>query len=152
MHKEKEHLFFEEILSKLLRYCSYQARSEQEVHQKAKELTTDKEAIEKLLKFLREENYIDDKEFATEYIRGKMNQKKWGRYKIKQGLKLKGISNSTIDNAINRIDEQRYIENLQTLIEKRNSGLKLDSKEKRKLYHYLLNKGYESNLIIDHLP
>jgi len=151
MIKENEQLSFEEVLSKLIRYCNYQARSEQEVFFKANELTSDDDIVLKLTDFLKQEKYIDDVKFAEVFVKGKMNQKRWGKYKIKEGLRQKGVSPRTIEHTLSAIDQQQYLENLQTLVEKRTKKLKLDREEKTKVYRYLLSKGYESGLILEHI-
>ena len=151
MRKEKEHLFFEEVFSKLVRYCAYQERSEQEVYFKAKEFTIDENLIADLLAQLKGERYLDDRRFSAAYVKGKINQKRWGRYKIREGLKSKGVANDIIQGALEGIDDQQYLTNLQKLIENQKVDFKNDVQAKGKLYRYLMSKGYESGVILEFL-
>ena len=148
MHKEKKHLSFEEVLAKLMKYCSYQERSEKEVCYKAKELGIEEKYFAELLSALKNDHFVDDERFAEAYVRGKVSQKKWGKYKIIEGLKQKGISQTFITEAISRIDQEKYFDNLNVLARKRNVIDALSSEERSKVYRYLLSKGYESNLIL----
>lgn len=151
MHKEKEHLFFVEVFSKLIRYCAYQERSEQEVYFKAKEFTINENLITDLLAQLKEEKYVDDRRFSAAYVKGKINQKRWGRYKIREGLKSKGVANKIIQEALEAIDDQQYLRNLQKLIENQKVDVKNDVKAKGKLYRYLMSKGYESSIVLEYI-
>ena len=91
--EEKRKLYtFEEIKQKLVNYCIYQDRCHQEVEQKMQDFLLIPEAKDEIMLYLINENYLNEERFARSYIRGKFYLKNWGRIKIKNHLKFKGIS------------------------------------------------------------
>lgn len=139
-----------QIKKKLADYCVYQDRSHYEVEQKLKELRTLNENERgEILIWLIQNNFLNEERFSKSYARGKFYQKKWGKIKIKQGLKQKRIPTNLIDKGIKEINEDDYKSALMELTEKkwniiRESEVYL---KKKKIYNYLLQKGYEYNLI-----
>ena len=151
MPKEKQQNSFEEVLSKLMRYCAYQERSELEVRQRALELGATESNCDRLLKELKKEKFIENRRFAELYLRGKVNQKRWGKFKIIEGLRKKGISQADIDYAFSQMDHMVYENNLKQLIEKKIEGQEMNSAFKAKVFRYLTSKGYESSLVLEFL-
>ena len=139
-----------QIKKKLADYCVYQDRSHYEVEQKLKELRTlNEDERGEILIWLIQNNFLNEERFSKSYARGKFYQKKWGKIKIKQGLKQKRIPTNLIDKGIEEINEDDYKSTLMELTEKkwniiRESEVYL---KKKKIYNYLLQKGYEYNLI-----
>ena len=139
-----------QIKKKLADYCVYQDRSHYEVEQKLKELRTlNEDERGEIFIWLIQNNFLNEERFSKSYARGKFYQKKWGKIKIKQGLKQKRIPTNLIDKGIEEINEEDYKSTLMELTEKkwniiRESEVYL---KKKKIYSYLLQKGYEYNLI-----
>lgn len=139
-----------QIKKKLADYCVYQDRSHYEVEQKLKELRTlNEDERGEILIWLIQNNFLNEERFSKSYARGKFYQKKWGKIKIMQGLKQKRIPTNLIDKGIDEINEDDYKSTLMELTEKkwniiRESEVYL---KKKKIYNYLLQKGYEYNLI-----
>ncbi len=140
---------YTEAKNKAETYCAYQERSQQEVRDKLYKLNLHTSQVEELIAYLIENNFLNESRFANAYVSGKFRIKKWGRKKIKQGLKLKGIPEPLIKKAFAQIVEEDYLEVLQELIKKKHAelGFKKDVHTKNKLYNYAFSKGYESNLI-----
>lgn len=135
---------FEEIKQKLANYCTYQDRCHAEVEQKMREFILIPEAKEEILLFLMRENYLNEERFTRSYIRGKFNIKHWGRNKIRQHLKMKGITDKLISSCMDEIDEEAYSRVLVTTYERYYEKLKgLQQWQKRsKTITYLLSRGF----------
>ena len=95
---------------------------------------------------------INDKEFAGLYIDERLRKKKIGIVKIRAELMKKGINRQIIDELLNGFennDEMR--ENIFLITQKKINQLKsrnLDNKQiKQKLFSFLMNKGYDFDLI-----
>ena len=149
--EEKKSFTFEEIKLKLVNYCVYQDRCHAEVEQKMREFLLIPEAKEELILFLIKENYLNEERFARSYVRGKFYIKKWGKNKIKQQLRLKGISDKLIAKSFSEIDEHDYQDTIRDFIEKllpTYKGLK-DYQRKQKLIKFLMSKGYEYEEIVN---
>lgn len=139
-----------QIKKKLADYCVYQDRSHYEVEQKLKELRTlNEDERGEILIWLIQNNFLNEERFSKSYARGKFYQKKWGKIKIKQGLKQKRIPTNLIDKGIEEINEKDYKSTLTELTEKKWNVLRESDifLKKKKIYNYLLQKGYENYLI-----
>ena len=84
-------------------------------------------------------------------MRGKFRQKAWGRVKIKQGLKLKKVSDPLIKKALLTIDPDDYMATLQQVLAKKAPLIKEKQEYKRryKLQQYAMSRGFEADLIAD---
>lgn len=151
MYRKKQPLSYQEVLSKMMKYCSYQERSLFEVKQKLKSLETKEADIQNLIEYLEKENFINEQRFAETYVRGKVNVKKWGVFKIREGLSAKGVDSKIITLVLKKINQSTYITNLRELAEKKLESLRNEENRKEKLYRFLHSKGYESSLIIEEL-
>lgn len=138
-----------EATKKLEGYCAYQDRCHKEVVQKLRDMNMIPEAIDEIVTHLIQENYLNEERFAQSYARGKFNIKKWGRNRIINELKFRGISKYNIKTALQEIDDETYITTLDALAKKRLAAIKETNKQKRrkKLADYLLYRGWESHLV-----
>lgn len=139
------------FLEKLRKYCTYQDRCQQEVINKMRELKIDFEWQDEIIVSLILEKYVDEERFARAITRGKFRQNNWGRNKIKNFLFLKGIGNNLIQMALSEINEEDYVQNIQSLLSKKLNEIKDKTNLNVKLTNYLLQKGYESNLIVQEI-
>lgn len=136
---------------KIEAYCAYQERSHFEVKEKLYSWGLFSNDVNQIMAHLIEQNFLNEERFAHAYVSGKFNIKHWGRHKIKQGLKLKKVSEANIKLALKQINEEDYYNQLIYLAQKKNDRLKESNpfKRKIKLTAYLLSKGYENDLIAD---
>lgn len=132
-------------------WCAYQERAQQEVRDKLYEYGLHQNEVEELITELIVTNFLNEERFAMAYVSGKVNIKKWGRIKIKQGLKFKKVPDKLIQKALNSIDGEKYVANLLATAEKKIKVLteKDPIKKKYKLITYLQTKGFEKDLIFD---
>ena len=130
-------------------YCAYQERSHYEVKQKLWELGVKTTDHDEILSTLIEEDYLNEERFAKAFVGGKFRMKDWGRKKIYQALKEKKVSEYSIKLALKGIDDEDYKELLRELAEKKYASLKAEQYliRRKKTMDYLLQKGYESDLI-----
>lgn len=136
---------FLEIKQKLVNYCVYQDRCHQEVEQKMRDFLLIAEAKEEILLYLMKENYLNEERFTRSYIRGKFYMKSWGRNKIRNHLKFKGVSEKLINRCFDEIEEHDYQQTLTKLFQQYHSKLKAlpEYQKKSKTIKYLLGKGFE---------
>ncbi|MEJ7913391.1 MAG: regulatory protein RecX [Chitinophagaceae bacterium] len=146
----KKYLTNEQAIQKLKQYCGYQERSHQEVVQKLWDLGVSKKEHDTIVSALIEEDYLNEERFALLFAGGKFRMLEWGRKKISYGLKEKGVSDYNIKNALKSIDEEAYLKTLQQEAEKKYTLLKNEQYlvRKKKTTDYLVQKGFEINLII----
>ena len=141
----------EEAWDRIRKYCAYQERSHKEVQDKLDALNQDPGTAAELITQLVEEDFLNEERFARAFVKGKFNQNNWGREKIGQGLKAKGIHPNLVSLAMQEIDEEEYREKLKTLLNKKNRTLKPRNHydRKAKLARYLIGKGFEQELVWD---
>jgi len=133
-------------------YCNYQDRSHKEVRNKLYELGCRTGEVEQLLTELIEQNLLNEERYARSIARGKFRIKYWGRNKIIEQLKFQRVSSYCIGKALTEIDPEEYAATLKRLAERKWTELRVERSlvnRKAKCYRYLLQKGYESDLIQD---
>ncbi|MFV8225568.1 regulatory protein RecX [Christiangramia aquimixticola] len=141
----------DEALQKLMHFCAYRDRSQKEVEDKLDSMNMIPAAKEKIIIELMQENFLNEERFSRSFVRGKFRIKKWGRIKITQELKKRGISSPIIKLGLTEIKESEYRATLYELAEKKLEKLTEPNsfKKKGKLADHLLRKGYESSLVFD---
>ena len=140
-----------EALIKAANFCAYQERTQKEVRGKLAELEVVGNEAEQIIACLIENNYLNEERFARIFAGSKFRQKKWGRLKIKQELKMRGVSDYCLRAGMSEIGGDDYMETLQTIIEKKNREIKESNPliKKQKIVKYALSKGFEQDLVFD---
>lgn len=137
-----------EALQKILAFCVYQERTFKETESKLRDYgLTEDEAGEIMIRLSRED-FLNEERYAQTFVRGHV-RKKWGRRRITQELKQKGLSDYCIKAGLKEIDGDEYYQNLVDLLEKKDRQEKERHPHKRrqKIQLYLTSKGYEQDLI-----
>ncbi|AVK62744.1 recombination regulator RecX [Lactobacillus sp. CBA3606] len=86
--------------SRALDYLSSQLRTEKEVHDKLRDEDLDEGVIATTMQQLRELNLLDDAQYAAAYVRTVKATADKGPYVIRQKLRLKGVGEQLIDDAL----------------------------------------------------
>lgn len=138
-----------EAQKKLEHYCAYQERCHEEVIQKLKSLNMIPQAIDIIVGHLLEHNFLNEERFAQSFARGKFRIKHWGKIRIVRELKARQISRYNINSALKEIDEEEYITSFNELAEKQWENIRETNilKKKKKLFDFLMRKGFENQLI-----
>ncbi len=139
----------EQTLQKLKHFCAYSERSHADVKEKLYELGVSKKNHDEIMSTLIEEDYLNEERFALAFASGKHRINQWGRTKIKYVLQQKKISPYCIIKALKQIEEEAYMKMLEKLATEKYASLKSDQYlvRKKKTMDYLLQKGYEPELI-----
>ena len=148
MDQKKSYTFLE-IKQKMAAYCSYQDRCHQEVEQKMRDFLLIPEAKEEILLYLMRENFLNEERFTRSYIRGRFYIKSWGRNKIRNHLKFKGVPEKLITRSFDEIDDGDYEKTLLKIYGQyfsRQTGK--EYQKKSKTIKYLLGRGFEYEEIL----
>jgi regulatory protein len=145
MNSEQMNMTADEILYKLAARCSTSEQCLSDVEAKLKRYDLSEEERTRILQHLVEEKYIDDKRYAEAFVRDKYRFNKWGRIKIAQGLRMKGIDNGTVNKAMGVIDETEYLHILRELIKAKRKSTrgKSDYEVNGKLIRFAIGRGFE---------
>jgi regulatory protein len=139
-----------QTLIKAASFCAYQERTLKEVRQRLREWELTEDEIAPIIAELTAQNYLNEERFARAFAGGKFRVKKWGRLKIRQEMKLKGLSNDLIQKGLSEIDGDDYEETLRDLLEKKARSLRGESLVvKQKIVRFALIRGFESDIVWD---
>ena len=138
--------FQKSALNKIINYCNYRDRSTKEIKIKLLDLSYSIEIIDSAISQATELGIVDNFRFSKSFSRGKNQKNRWGKIKIAYELKNKGLNDKEITFGLESIEEKTYYKILMKSIEvyKRKSK----NFEKNKLIKHLINKGYETALVI----
>ena len=148
MHNTKSYTV-DEAQQKLEYYCAYQERCHKEVEEKLKSMHMIPGAIDQIIGKLITDNYLNETRFAQSFARGKFRIKKWGKVRILNQLKFRGISAWNIKKAMQEIDPEEYLDTFDFLFEKfwkeyEHLGM---IKCQKKVHDRLQYRGWEKELI-----
>ena len=103
-----------------------------------------------VMDYLVKEKYIDNKRFARAYCHDKFCYNHWGRIKIRQMLRHLRLGDEEIEEGLESIDEEDYLEALNDVLRAKNRTLKDKDKylRKAKLVRHLLSRGFETEIAI----
>ncbi len=144
----------EEAINRMEQYCVYRERCHKEVNQKLKEMRMIPEAIDHIVNYLLQNDFLNESRFAKAFARGKFKIKKWGKHRIINELKSREITKYNIQIALKEIPDSEYRDTFDALTKKRWKELKTEKnlqKKRKKLIDYLLYRGWESELIYEKL-
>lgn len=143
-------LSYKEALARAMNICSKSEKSVSDIRQALSRWgLTDIDKQEKIIDYLKDNNFIDESRYSNSYVRDKHKFNSWGKVKLRAMLRSKGIAESTIDKAINSISQELYLDTLKNdIISKRNSVKAKNQYELRaKLMRFAQSRGYETDLI-----
>lgn len=144
MRKPKEIKTYEEAKERALRLLEFRAHSQKELKDKLKMNSVSDEIIDEVLSFCQSYGFVNDAEYAKRKAMDLYKLKKYGRHRIEQELKMRGISSDLIYGAVCEID---FDENdLMELVKKKLGG-NFERKNIDKCIRYFLYRGYEFSQI-----
>lgn len=138
-----------EFESQLQRFCNYQDRCLSEIDSKMLKLEVPENWKSDLLQDLVDRGFLNERRFAKSYAIGKLRNNYWGKQKIYAGLRHKNVSHSIIKESIQTIEEEEYLSILREIMFnkiERIGDIKI-AKNKKRLLNYVLQKGYESDIV-----
>ncbi|MFA6830726.1 MAG: regulatory protein RecX [Bacteroidaceae bacterium] len=144
----------EKALEKAMYYCSRAEHCTHEVREKLSVWGLENlESIDKIIERLKTEKFIDDARFASSYIREKMIYNRWGKIKIAMHLRLKKIKESTYLALLEDFDDETYITNLEYILGQKWRSIKGkdDYERKQKLIRFAFGRGYELDIVLEHV-
>lgn len=104
-----------------------------------------------LLDRLERERYLDERRYAAAYVHDKLTYDRWGRLKVRQALRLKGVAAEAVDEALAAVDEADYRAGLDALMAAKRRTVKApDAYTLRlKLLRFAAGRGFEAHLAAD---
>jgi regulatory protein len=140
------------LIHKMERFCAFQERCSSDVAMKLRGMEVTAAAIEKVIRRLKEDKFLDDERFTRLFVRGKFRISKWGRIKIRHELTSRGIAEKLISKAMaEEIDEEQYTETIRNLALKKKREIKVEKKLniRDKILNFVVSKGYEFDRVLE---
>jgi regulatory protein len=139
---------YQKLVEYALRLISRKRYTEKELKDKLILKKKDKKTILKTIERLKELNYINDFEYARDFISDRLKFNPKGVKLLKLELKIKGVNEEIIKEALKKanINEFKYAFDL---IERKKKYLKKfnDTKKRQKIIWLLSSRGFSSETI-----
>jgi regulatory protein len=132
------------------RCLAYRPRSRAEIIQKLHDRSFNAEIIDAVLADLKRLGYVNDRQFAGQLARSRIRLQGFGRRRIEQELKNKGIDREIIREVFAEVFvNAAEIETAKLVAAKKINTMKILDREtrRRRLAGFLERKGYSSEII-----
>jgi len=142
---------YKSSLAKSMALCSKREYCIDDIRIKLKSWGIDENECDKIIKRLVNENFINETRYCEAFTRDKFRYNKWGKVKIAAHLRAKKIPGDKIQEALDSIDNELYVNTLKDMLDvhKKHITAKNQYDLKGKLLRYGLSKGFESSLLYD---
>ncbi|MDD2688976.1 MAG: regulatory protein RecX [Candidatus Omnitrophica bacterium] len=127
----------------------FRQRSEKELYRRLKKKKFEEEVVAKTISFLKDKRFVDDELFAKSWIESRL-KRPCGLRKIENELNLKGVDKKIIERQILEIKKHYSEEEIAGRIAKIRFAKFKDIEQqtaKRRLYGYLLRRGFSPEVI-----
>lgn len=140
----------DQALASLMRLCSRAERSSGDARRLMARWGVAESERQGVLDKLIEMRFIDDNRYASAYVRDRSRFGGWGVYKIRAGLKNKGVSQEIIESALAQLGDEPTGDNLRRQIERKAPKVKAanDYELKTKLIRFALSRGFEYDEVL----
>jgi regulatory protein len=150
MTAKNEDSNFNTRLDLLKRFCAFQERTKFDVKIKAGKTGMNVAETEKAIQLLEEQGFLDERRYAEAFVNGKLKYNQWGKIKIRVELRSKSVTQSFINECIEAIDPDEYMDVLRGIISKKGLTLQQSAHEVAfaRLVRYAMSKGFEYELVL----
>ncbi len=147
-------LSFDEGLSRMAALCSVSEHCESEVREKLQKVAMPTADIQRIVDRLYDDDYLNTARYCRAFSRDKLRFAHWGRIKIQQALRMKGLPDADIRQALNDLDEElgeEYRSILEEALEQKSRTLhdEDDYTRRGKLIRFAASRGFTPDEILD---
>lgn len=106
------------------------------------------ELVERVVERLKQQKYLNDTHYATSYSQYRQENEKFGRMRVVQDLKAKGVHSDVIDKTVGAaysgVNEDKLA---REFLQKKRAKKPKDQKESARLFRMLVRAGFSSRAI-----
>ncbi len=137
------------FLQKAAGFCAYQERTQKEVRDRLAEWGIWGDEAEEMIVWLIENNYLNEERFSKAFAGGKFRMNNWGKIRIKQEMRYKGLTENCIKIGLAEISNSDYLEAIRKMIIKKADKTDTENPflRKHKLARYIIGKGFEQDIV-----
>lgn len=134
-------------LNLAINYLSYQPRTIYEMQKYIEKKGFDEDIIQKIIDILLEQNYLNDKEFATLFVENRAKHNPKSKFAFQYELKKKGVNDSIIDSVLEPYDDNDLA--LKAIKPKIRIWRALDDEKfKKKILNFLRYRGFNYTICL----
>ncbi len=140
---------YQTALNKATSLCVSSEKCEYDLKEKLDKWAVDVSDVIKIIEQLKKDDFINEKRYCNAFVKDKFKFNRWGKTKIAFMLRQKGISNQSIESAIDNIDTDEYISVLTDILSAKHKTIKDKDpyQTKAKLYNFAVSRGFENEVI-----
>ena len=146
-------LTFEQALSRMAALCSTSEHCESDIRQKLQKAVMSVDDCNRIVNKLYEDGFLDNARYCRAYALDQLRFAHWGRMKIEQALRMKGLPQADIRQATDELDEEEYQGILKDVLEQKARTL-VDEDEyirRGKLMRFAAGRGFTPQEIMNFL-
>lgn len=134
----------EQAYSKIASACVAKELCSYDIARKLKQWGVDNTQQLEVIERLKSEKFLDDIRYVRAYVHDKVMFERWGRQKIRQSLAMKNLTGSVVNEALENIDQELYMDNLKNLLQQKRRSLTDDDEYQQavKMMRYAAGRGY----------
>lgn len=136
------------------RYLGHSARSHAEMERRLTRAGFTTEVIEKVIGELEARNWLDDTKFAQDWVDDRADRKKYGKQRLAQELRQRGVEREDIDAALETLDAESEVGRARAAAEAkwdaetlRKADFDTRQAEKKRMANFLQRRGFSWNTI-----
>ncbi len=133
---------------KALYLLEHRSHSKKELTEKIARTAASREAAQAAADRMEELGLLNDETYARDLARELFLRRRFGKARVRQELRLKGIDNELIEELLEEYaDEELALENIEAVLQKKYAGWQEDEKIRRRAFAALQRLGYSYDLI-----
>lgn len=144
------------ILDRALRLLSVRGRATSELSRallRARDRPS-ADDVDWAVRRLTEQGYLDDARFADQFVRDRAATRGWGKGRLRQELRRRGVSPSHVEPALSQADEDAALDDSRSALDvarkwRRTHTARDPDRDKQRLYGFLARRGFSPDVIRD---
>lgn len=145
---------YDEALGRMSALCSTGEHCESDVRQRLQRADVIEADIDRIIDYLYKEDYINDARYCLAFSRDKLRFQHWGRVKIEQALRLKGLPKASIAAALDELPQDEYEAILENALQQKARSIKADNAYtlRNKLLRFAIGRGFTMDESLRAIP
>lgn len=146
--KQRKPISPDAALSRLQTLCAGSEQCSADLRKKLSAWGVPVREAEEIIRNLGQTSFLSDARYARAFAHDKLMFNGWGRFKIIQGLRAKGIDRELIDEALEAIDPSAYRKRAFAVMRARASSMEPTHDNRMRLLRFGSGRGFEASLLI----
>ena len=135
---------YEQALGRMAALCSTAEHCESEIREKLQRAALPETDIQRIVDYLYDEQYMDTARYCRAFVHDRLRFAHWGRVKIQQALRQRGLPDNDIRQALADLPADEYCRVLEELLEQKARSLheEDDYTRRGKLIRFAAGRGF----------